>query len=112
MTMPLPTSLRVGPYEIEVRCSEAAIDHASAKSEVYCDGASLTRKGWIAVRPSITESAKREVLLHEVMHAVWFVAGRRTDKIDDEAAVSILAPTLLDTLRRNPELTAYLMADS
>lgn len=107
----LPTRVQVGPYELEVRCSEAAMDHADAKSGISCDGATITRKGWIAIRPEITESAKREVLLHEVMHSVWFVAGRHDGKVDDETAIGILAPTLLDTLRRNPDLAAFLLSD-
>jgi hypothetical protein len=105
----LPTKVQIGPYEIEIRCSQIAIDHAHAQSDAYVDGATMIRKGWIAIRPEISDSAKREVLLHEVMHAAWFVAGRRDEKVSDETAISILAPTLLDTLRRNPELAAYLL---
>jgi hypothetical protein len=33
-------------------------------------------------------------------------------KEDEEQAVAVLATHLLDTLRRNPELVAYLLADA
>ena len=59
--------------------------------------------------PDQNDAHKRMALLHEVLHGCWHL----TDKAhqDDEAAIRILAGPLLDTLRRNPLLVAYLVED-
>jgi hypothetical protein len=46
-------------------------------------------------------------LLQEVVHAIFKIAGLPNEKEED--TVTRLSPLLLDTLRRNPDLVAYLL---
>jgi hypothetical protein len=48
-------------------------------------------------------------LLHEVLHACVYVSSVPTDDTTEELYVSIIAPNLLEALRRNPQLVAYLL---
>lgn len=67
---------------------------------------------------ALTEDKARETLLHEVLHAVIGTArippfsaeSGHGEHDSEEAIVSMLAPLLLDTLRRNPELVAALIS--
>jgi hypothetical protein len=54
----------------------------------------------------------RDTLLHEVLHALWGTCGLYVTEAGDheELIVAMTASLLLDTLRRNPELVAYLVA--
>ena len=50
-------------------------------------------------------------MLHETLHACFMVAGinnRMSDTLEEET-INSLSPLLLDTLRRNPGLVAYLL---
>jgi len=50
-----------------------------------------------------------DTLLHEVLHGLWSVVGGWAfNEIEEEKLVSMLTGTLLDTFRRNKELTRYL----
>jgi len=60
----------------------------------------------------IGDDRKREVFLHENLHAMVNVAGLPRDILiddKDEAAIKRLAPILLLWLRDNPRAVAYLM---
>lgn len=52
-------------------------------------------------------------MLHEVLHACLYQTCLREMEVwgknHEEAIVVALAPILLDTLRRNPKLVAYLV---
>ena len=50
------------------------------------------------------EQAMRDTVLHEVLHACLFEAG----KGDCEDVVASLAPTLLYVIRKNPKLIEFL----
>jgi hypothetical protein len=71
------------------------------------------RKGEIAIYPAMPVSRERETLLHEVLHGIIQAVGSKyalEENGDEcEAIIKAISPTLLDTLRRNPDLTAYLL---
>lgn len=64
----------------------------------------------IDLDPTFAPATIAESLLHEVLHTITHVTGIDGDLDDDreEALVNRLSPALLDTLRRNPTLVAYL----
>lgn len=64
-------------------------------------------QGQIILDPNQSAPHKRMTLLHEVLHGCWHI-GDRSHK-NDEKAIRALTGPLLDALRRNPELVAYLM---
>lgn len=51
--------------------------------------------------------AERDAVLHEVLHAVLLVMGLERN----ESLVSTVTPVLLDVLRSNKALAAYLLED-
>jgi hypothetical protein len=70
----------------------------------------------IAISQDQSESQARDTLLHEVLHGlmratrlVYGPIGPLANHDKEELAVALLATGLLDTLRRNPRLTAYLL---
>lgn len=51
---------------------------------------------------------ERDTVLHELLHAALLVMGKGRE----EEIVSALSPVLLDVLRSNPELVAYLVDET
>lgn len=52
----------------------------------------------------------RDTLLHEILHALVGIVGMFDKAKDEERVVAGLTPLLLDALRRNPKVVAYLVA--
>ncbi len=67
----------------------------------------------IALDARLPASRQRETLLHEVLHAAWGSTSLRSTGAHEheEVVVDALAPVLLDALRRNPALVAFLLAN-
>jgi hypothetical protein len=51
-------------------------------------------------------------LLHEVLHGCAHVSSVPTDDTQEELFVAIISPNLLQALRDNPQLVAYLLQKS
>lgn len=47
-------------------------------------------------------------LMHEMLHGVFEYTGNNPD--NEEHLITSIAPALVDVLRRNPEMTAFLLA--
>lgn len=60
--------------------------------------------------PTSPPAAVAETLLHEILHCVTESAGINAElgEAEEEKLVRRVAPLLLDVLRRNPDLVAYL----
>src|SRR5688500_17816271 len=99
VTVKLPKSLQVGPYTITIEERQG-----DEMGEYQGD---LQR---ISINPEQGQDAKADSLLHEVLHACFYIAGFRKDfpEPKEERLVSALSSLLLDSLRRNPELVTYL----
>ena len=54
--------------------------------------------------PGMSEAKTREVLLHEILHACWELAGIPSKYEED--IVNRISPYLLDVLQDNPDLLA------
>jgi hypothetical protein len=65
----------------------------------------------ITLEPTQTDPHKRMALLHECLHACWHVTDPLDPNNAEEFAVRTLTGPLLDMLRRNPDLVAYLLAE-
>lgn len=63
----------------------------------------------IDIDPAQGGDGRADTLLHELLHAAWYVAGitEFTSK-QEERVVGALSPLLLDVLRRNPKLVQEL----
>jgi hypothetical protein len=105
----LPTQIAIGPLVYAVTDDRAEHNSISAESGESTWGRILYAKGQIILNPEQNDAHKRYALLHEALHGCWHVGTRSHE--DDEAAIRALACPLLDMLRRNPDLVAYLLAE-
>jgi hypothetical protein len=62
----------------------------------------------ILVDPTLGPDAFKAILLHEVMHAIADLADLHDEATEEDWCLRG-APYLLDTLRRNADLTAFLL---
>jgi hypothetical protein len=111
--VPLPARLHIGPLTYIVEANE----ERSRDSECY--GFADTGRTVIVVDPAMSASKTRETVMHETLHTLMELVGVSkggkfallADQDDEERLVTALAPWLLDTLRRNPALATFLLAD-
>lgn len=106
--MDVPEALCIGPHVYEVRTSRDVTQDLRADSNTgRCRPDFLT----IDIDPEHPLTVVAETLLHEVLHACVAQAGLTHALADDdleERVVLAVTPPLLDTLRSNPELVAFL----
>lgn len=95
----MPSVIQIGPYRFAVELNETADS-----------GQFLHESQKILIGPENGPDARADTLLHEVLHGHFVLLGLREDisKKLEEKIVLALAPLLLDTLRKNPKLVAYL----
>lgn len=105
--MPLPDTVTIGPIDYTI--TDDTVTHAMRVVSSSCDpwGEIDYGAGLIVLRPGQSPAHQRLVLVHEILHGCYHVTTR--DHEDDEAAVLALAGPLLDVLRRNPALVAFLV---
>lgn len=99
-----PDKLQVGPFTYRVIVDQAAIDAASRQRRQsligHCDPDALE----IIIAPDLVPSVAADTLIHEVLHAACSLGVIFDDPEVEDAAVSRLAPILLDIVQRNPGL--------
>lgn len=108
--MGLPAQIQVGAARYVVVAEQRLIDELSVEDRVDLNGQCDRRRLRIALRPGMAPDREAITVVHEVLHAITEMVGL-TDRFDadqEEDIVSRLAPALLDVLRRNPQLVAYL----
>lgn len=106
----MPDSVAVGPYMFTVEADGAAwIGNPKAESATMYGHTDMEHTQ-ILLHPGCASTLGKAIVLHEVLHAVAFTAGCSDKrKRTEEDWVLMVAPLLLDTLRRNPILVAYLL---
>lgn len=111
--MTLPASVVVCGQKFEVKVIDDPNEAIGRGANHGTLGATHVDKGLMRLRGGGEQSADqmRDTMLHEVIHAVVRLTYQEKAfaKNDDEDAVGAIATHLLDTLRRNPELAAYLL---
>jgi len=90
-------SIDVGVYLVAGK--SRLLPEMAGKHDGYCDIASST----ILIDRALTEDMAEQVLLHEIIHFVCFVAGvpMPAGDAEEEAIVNPLASALYDALKRN-----------
>ena len=108
--MALPEKVVIGPLTYRITDDEA--EHL--RQTVADDGDSSWGmikygKGLILLNPEQDASHTRLALFHECLHGCWHLTDFGHQ--EDEDPIRRIAGPLLDMLRRNPDLVAYLLAE-
>lgn len=99
----LPKTLRLLSARVEVAL-QPDLTHADGDS---CYGIYDTDAMVIWLRLGDSRERQKVTLIHEALHAM-IAAGAVRDASDEEAAVTALAPLVLDFIRNNTGVIAYL----
>jgi hypothetical protein len=106
----LPTELKAGA--LTYRISDNRDEMLAACRNELADllGHTDRRRCVILIEPDQADCQKRDTLLHETLHIVADLAGLADEwgAKKEETTVSRLSPVLLQVLRDNPKLLAYL----
>lgn len=89
--------------------SHAAL--ASASADHRHVGTTKPAVQEIYVADDLGPDQTRDTLLHEILHGLFAIVGHFDRQRDEERVVAGLTPLLLDCLRRNPDLVAFLAAE-
>lgn len=110
MSVPLPTTLKVGPYVYAVSTDEPWIRQQEHDRNGGLRGCTDHQALRIAIGPELAPGMQRQTLWHEVKHAVIECMTMSHDKRNDEDWIARTAPMELAVLRDNPDLVAFLLA--
>jgi hypothetical protein len=108
-----PEYVQVGLHRFTIRWDEAAMDHQRVlENEPHLDGNVRYSDCTITVAPDVTPTMQREILFHEIIHAVLSITGG--NKFPKKASVDDILMrfdgVLLDVLQRNPDVASWLLA--
>jgi hypothetical protein len=105
----MPAFIQIGPLAYRVSEDELERLKADASDGNATYGRINYGQALITLDPDQDPGHKRAAVLHEVLHGCWHLTLGNTDYEED--VILTLTQTLLDTLRRNPQLVAFLMDD-
>jgi len=97
----LPTSIRIGPYDIEVRALDPV--RATARN-VY--GSANRSAHWVEIDQSQLPEVQFQTFLHEIQHMIIGIYD--IDIKDEENLVTVMAMAWMQIYRDNPEFMTYL----
>lgn len=99
----MPASVKVGyrTYRIELWSEQQAQDEDS-------DGECDHDAGVIRLDPLMDAQKAGNTLLHEIIHAVWYVWSMPEENIAEEFAVDALTNGLATVMRDNPGLFGWM----
>lgn len=107
----LPSMIQVGPLRFTAVIDQKTVDKERKDSNTSgVIGFVRRHTQEIFIAEDVAADQQAVALLHEILHAIYGQFDVDA-KIDDEATVSITSGVLLDTMRRNPDLVAYLMGE-
>jgi hypothetical protein len=113
--MPRPEYVQIGPIRYRITDQEAdwhAWEKDGGRKQKKMAGGAWNEQALILVNGDTDVQQQRVTVLHEVMHALvdMFTSYKeRTDKETEEGWIGMTDAGLLDTLRRNPDLVAWLL---
>ncbi len=99
----LPKNVAVGGFVYDVHAWNH--DEALAGDLLgYCDNI----KNQIKIADGLNDQRRAEVLLHEVLHAIFHQSGIEATREGEEKVVSGMAYGLIGLIRQNPDFMSYL----
>ena len=110
----IPHSIRIGSQDWTI------VEHTSKEDGMLYEdnyGYTLERRNMIVLDIDASDSRKRQVLVHEIMHAIrftFFTGNKMAPKLNFEETehyfIGMYEETLIMVLRDNPELLKYLLS--
>ncbi len=110
--MTLPNAIQIGPIRYRVTSDKADYYKAAADGLTHFWGHIGISQAVITLDPDQSDDHTRWALLHEVLHGCWHTTEPDGQQFTEEQAIRTLAGPLLDTLRRNPDLVAFLTSEN
>ena len=99
--MKLPSSIRVGCYDVLVQTME---DREAMSHGIY--GHYASTEHIIRINEDLSPIKMLNTLMHEVMHACYDIGGL-TDEDEEERIVTIMANICTQVVRDNPEYNTF-----
>jgi hypothetical protein len=102
-----PTEVRIGQTIWAVKWDSellSLLDEVDGEPKL---GLCLTDQNQILLRENLVPAMERDGLLHELLHAITHTYSMKW-KANEERMIQKLSPLLLDTLRGNPVVLAFL----
>lgn len=111
--MELPRFIDLGPYHYKIICDELTRLRTQEKILTAVLGHTDHDKLEIIINNNQPPSLSRETLFHESLHVVTEITGLRYSwgATKSERFIRRLSPMMLELMRRNPDVVAYLMSN-
>ena len=94
--------IRIGPIDYTVEYIQDLRD-----GDRKLDGWFHFASSRILIDESLSEQARRQVLWHEIIHGLFFLAGELPTPERKEDFIDALASGVMNVIRDNPELGQY-----
>jgi hypothetical protein len=110
----LPSSIRIGTQVWEIIEADASKDSALSEDAM---GYTMERSNTIVIDKALPPSRKRQVVFHELLHALRFTYANPITPVKGEVGdwehyfIGIYEEMLLVVFRDNPALLSYLTKD-
>jgi hypothetical protein len=101
MSFELPERLKIGHINFDV------LKYYFDQSEDFWYGKMEAPKAQICINPDLHPEVKQDTLMHEALHACFFVSGWHPPQ--EERIVRTLSPLLCALIKDNPEAMMYFM---
>lgn len=110
----IPEKIQVGPTTYKVDSTAEGILRYEMDSATPIGGSCNHSEALIHISPVVPPSRRRVNLTHEFIHALIDEWHLREVFRDDcmESFITRFSPALLDLLRRNPQLVAFLVSEA
>ena len=109
----LPVAIKIGTQDWTV------VEHTSKEDGMLYEdnyGYTLERRNMIVIDKDASDTRKKQVLLHEILHAIrftFFTGNKMSSKLNFEDTehyfIGMYEETLLMVLKDNPQLIEYLL---
>lgn len=102
-----PTSVKIGPFKYRIKWR--TMDEMPLQM-----GYSSYLRGEILLNTSLGHEARRDVLLHEILHMSFATHARNNEdggKFEEDFFIESMTPNLFGVLRDNPELMKWIQQE-
>ena len=109
----LPSEIVTGPYVYTVSSDPIRCKERSIGRDLFRAGETNHPELTVTVASDLPDAQFKDTVLHEWLHTIWRTFHLPPeDDVKEEAIIKRLATVLLDGMRRNPQLVAFLMEAS